>query len=311
MTLPQAPAFDDAPWAFERYEAVRGRLPSARFPATTRHAENLSAVADHFDVFVLDAYGVLNVGNDAIPGVADRIAALRDAGKRVFVLTNGATFDAEQALAKYHRMGFSFEAGDVVASREVAADALVRFPASFNWGVMAPEVSRLDKLPIRTTRLTASHGRGDGYDSVDGILLVGSRDWTKRHQETLVASLTDNPRPVIVANPDLVAPLEGMLSREPGLFAHDIADRTGIDVEFHGKPFPSVFRAIAARVGAGSGDSARIAMVGDTLHTDVLGGAAAGWGTVLVSGFGLFRGRNVMTYIEKSRIVPDFVVPTP
>ncbi len=311
MNPSQARAFEDAPWAFDRYEAVRERTPPARYPVAPQHAENLGAVADHFDVFVLDAYGVLNVGEEAIPGVADRIADLRARGKRIFVLTNGATFDAEQALAKYHRMGFSFDARDVVASRDAATTALARFPPSFNWGVMAPEVSRLDKLPVTTTRLTASHVRSDGYDTVDGILLVGSRNWTERHQQTLVASLIDNPRPVIVANPDLVAPLEGMLSREPGYFAHDIADRTGIDVEFHGKPFPSVFEAIVARVDSGWGTGARIAMVGDTLHTDILGGAAAGWGTVLVSGFGLFRGRNVMTYIEKSGIVPDFVVPKP
>lgn len=306
-----ASAFEDAPWAFERYEAVRARMPDARYPARTQQAESLSALADAFDVFVLDAYGVLNVGKVPIPGAAARVDELRTAGKQVFVLTNGATFDAEKALSKYDRLGFSFEASDVVASREVASAALTRFPASMCWGVMAPDFSELEKLPVKTRRLTASPLRADGFDAVDGYLLVGSRDWTERHQECAVASLIDNPRPVVVANPDIVAPLEGVLSREPGYFAHDIADRAGIDVEFHGKPFPSVFDSVKAAIRARVGTGARVAMVGDTLHTDILGGAAAGWGTVLVSGFGLFRGRNVMTYIERSGIVPDFVIPKP
>ena len=32
-------------------------------------------------------------------------------------------------------------------------------------------------------------------------------------------------------------------------------------------------------------------MVGDSLHTDILGGAAAGMTTVLITDHGLFRGR--------------------
>ncbi|MFD1810358.1 HAD hydrolase-like protein [Gemmobacter lanyuensis] len=34
-------------------------------------------------------------------------------------------------------------------------------------------------------------------------------------------------------------------------------------------------------------------MVGDTLHTDILGGQAAGHGTILVTDHGLFKGRDV------------------
>ena len=48
--------------AFARYESVRARLPTASFPAFSHIAENLSDVADRYDAFVLDAFGVLNVG---------------------------------------------------------------------------------------------------------------------------------------------------------------------------------------------------------------------------------------------------------
>ena len=54
----------------------------------------------------------------------------------------------------------------------------------------------------------------------------------------------------------------------------------------------------------------RLAMVGDTLHTDVLGGRAAGMGAVLVADHGLFAGRDVRGYIARSGIVPDAVVAT-
>ena len=51
-------------------------------------------------------------------------------------------------------------------------------------------------------------------------------------------------------------------------------------------------------------------MVGDTLHTDVLGGAAAGWRTVLVTGLGLVRELDVEAAIRESGIRPDFIVET-
>ena len=52
----------------------------------------------------------------------------------------------------------------------------------------------------------------------------------------------------------------------------------------------------------------RIAMVGDTLHTDVLGGAAAGLGTILIQEHGLFRGLSPAPFIEASGLQPDWLV---
>jgi ribonucleotide monophosphatase NagD (HAD superfamily) len=51
-------------------------------------------------------------------------------------------------------------------------------------------------------------------------------------------------------------------------------------------------------------------MVGDTLHTDVLGGAAAGIGTILITDHGLFKGFDVAPYITQSGIQPDWIVST-
>ena len=51
-------------------------------------------------------------------------------------------------------------------------------------------------------------------------------------------------------------------------------------------------------------------MVGDTLHTDVLGGAAYGIKTALVTDHGLFSGYDYAKFIHKTQIVPDFIIPT-
>jgi ribonucleotide monophosphatase NagD (HAD superfamily) len=50
-------------------------------------------------------------------------------------------------------------------------------------------------------------------------------------------------------------------------------------------------------------------MVGDTLHTDILGGAQAGFATALVTGYGSLTGLDVTDAIAQAGLSPDFIVP--
>lgn len=288
--------------AFERYEAVRGRLPRADFPAVSAAVGDLSDIADRFDVFVLDAFGVLNVGERPIPGAVERIAALRAAGKRLVVLTNSATYSRAANLAKYRALGFDFTAEEVVSSRDVAVAAL---PPRGLWATASGPSPDFSDIATPVEDLEADPSL---YDRADGFLLLSSAGWTAARHARMVEALADRPRPLIVGNPDLVAPRETGLSLEPGWWAHDIADRTGVVPAFHGKPFASAFEAVRAR--CPGVDPARMAMVGDTLHTDVLGGRAAGLATVLITDHGLFAGRDVAGYIARSGIVPDIIART-
>lgn len=301
----------DTEWAFRRYEAVRPRLVEARFGFASEHAPNLAAVADRFDAFVLDAFGVLNVGGSAIPGAKERLAWLRAAGKRLVVLTNGATQSRAAALAKYRQLGFDFTAHEVVASRDLAAAALVEAPfAAAGWGRWAaasgpaPDFGDLGVAPVDDL-LVDDHL----HDTAAGFVLFSSAGWTDARQARLAAALGERLRPVLVANPDIVAPREAGFTLEPGHFAHELEDRLGVRPRYYGKPFTNAFRAALARLGEDV-DPRRIAMVGDTLHTDVLGGRAAGLSTVLVTDHGLFAGHDVGDYIARSGIVPDVIVPT-
>lgn len=285
--------------AFVRYEEVRHRLPAAHFPASSIQATSLSDVADHVDAFVLDAFGVLNVGNSPIPGAVDRIAELRSRGKKLVVLTNAASDTREAALNKYRSLGFDFSADEVVASRDVCAARLVS--ASVNrWGAISTGIDSYADLGADVVRWTA-----DDQPAVDGFLMLSSARLDDETAKALREALAENNRPLFVANPDIVAPRETGLSLEPGFYAHQIADEIGIAPVFFGKPFGNAFDDVMARLPGIAPD--RVAMVGDTLHTDVLGGAAAGLRTVLVTDFGLFAGLDVDQYIARSGIVPDFI----
>lgn len=295
----------DANWAFAQYENVRASLPQAKFPASSQNIKNIGEVADQFDVYLLDAFGVLNVGESVIAGAPAQVAALQMAGKHVFVLTNGASLPADVSLAKYRKLGFDFQQSDVIASRDALAIALRTRPEK-HWGVMALDTSRLGELPVKTTHLMDDPA---AYDAVDAFFLIGSGQWTEPQQNLLIKSLHKHPRSVLVGNPDIVAPREYGLSLEPGWFAHDLTTKTCITPEFYGKPFANVFDLALSKIPSNI-PRERIVMVGDTLHTDVLGGAAMGMKTILITDHGLFKGKDITPYIEASGIIPDFIAKT-
>lgn len=292
----------DTDWAFARYEGVRAALPVAKTARTSVYVDHLGDVADLFDVFLLDAFGVLNVGETVIPGAVERISVLQDAGKTVLVVTNSASHPADVALAKYRRLGFDFALNDVVSSRDALAVALRAQPPR-QWGVMAIDGSELGQLPMTCHRLDETF---ESFNRAEGFILLGAGQWSVAQQDFLVAALRANPRPVLVGNPDIVAPREGALSLEPGNFAHDVQARTGLAPVFYGKPFANVYDLALSRISPDIPKS-RIVMVGDTLHTDVLGGAAAGLKTLLVLNHGLFAGREIGPFIEQSGLVPDYI----
>jgi len=127
------------------------------------------------------------------------------------------------------------------------------------------------------------------------------------------------PRPLHVANPDVAAPqAAGRFSAEPGYWTARMIQhlaRHGLtaDVIWYGKPNQMAFsmaQDFMAEIAGRRIDPARLAMVGDSLHTDILGGAAAGLKTVLVTQHGLFRGHKADPYFDHCAIRPDWVVDT-
>lgn len=284
--------------AFTRYETIRDRLPQPIRQGQAQTVASLQSLVAHYDLFVLDSFGVLNVGARAIDGAVARVQALGDAGRKVAVLTNAAAQPQQALMEKYHRLGFRFEDTDVISSRLLALTQLARdlpegpIAVIGDAAKLAPETLRRRAVPA---------------DSPAATLFLGAGGWSAADQDALCHRLRNRPHPVFVANPDLVAPREDGLSMEPGHFAHDLIDRTGADVRFFGKPFANAFAAVEARFP--DVPPHRIVMVGDTLQTDILGGLARGWGTALITANGSLTGLDIAAAIAQSGLTPDWIMP--
>ncbi len=288
--------------AIARYIEIAPRLPIAVPVDSSQYVNCLADLFDEFDAFVLDGFGVLNVGNTAIPNAVERVAQMQQAGKKVVVLTNGATSPVQSTFEKYQKWGFDIALDAIVSSRNALQVALESYPANFNWGVAATHFAQLDQLASNTVLLEDDAA---AYEGVDGFIFLSATDWSESRQTLLLNALAQRERPLLVGNPDLVAPQKDCMSLEPGFFSHALADVGVCKPEFYGKPFANAFELVAPKLV--NIEPHRIAMVGDTLHTDILGGSAFGWRTILIRDFGLLKEQDVELRVKQSGIRPHFV----
>lgn len=289
----------DAETIFTRYQQIRSRLPTMIAAPKTAEITSLLDIAEDIDAFVFDAFGVLNVGERLIEGADSRLEELRARGRKIRVLTNAASYDRAGAVEKFKRLGLALADDEIVTSREAA---LVQLPDA-HLGVIAAKEDRLSDIVQPFTRL---RDRRDDYDAVDVFLFLSTADWSDARQKYLHASIRRNPRPLIIANADLVAPRDAGFSLEPGHYGHLVADEFPEWVSFFGKPYPEVYHLVEKTLSGA--DPSRVAMCGDTLHTDVIGAAAFGWRTVLVTGDGLFAGLDAASFCHRSGLHADWLL---
>ena len=299
------PASLDAESVLDCYELAR--LPAPARKGRAEPAANLLALIDLYDAFILDGYGVINLGPEPIPGIGDTIRALRAAGREVMVLTNGAGRPSRQTARRYAGWGLEFPERLVVSSRDALEAALAAQPRPGLWGVMALPDSELETLAVETALLEDDE---ELYRRAAGFIFIRSEGWSTARHTLLAEALRESPRPVLVANPDVSAPYpDERYSAEPGYWALRIETETGVRCEPYGKPYAPAFELALHRLGCAGAKRNRIAMVGDGLYTDILGGLAAGLGTVLVTDYGLLKGLDWEVRATAAGIFPDHVIP--
>ncbi len=245
-------------------------------------AEGLEPLADGFDVFLVDQWGVMHDGGTPAPGARDCLVRLIAAGKRVVVISNSGRRAAPNAerLARIGFQGSCYSA--LVTSGEVAwlalrdradpfFEGLGRRCLLFSRGGDRSIVSGLDLELVETA------------ERADFILLSGSEAPTKTlaDYEPFLAAGCAHGLPMVCANPDFVGLSPDGLLLSPGVIARHY-ESLGGRVRWIGKPYPEIY--VQALADLGNPPAGRVAAVGDSLRHDIAGGRAAGLATILVTG---------------------------
>lgn len=277
--------------------------------ASVQRIPDLVSLSADVDVLLLDGFGVLNTGFDAVPGMAAQIAQLQKQGVHCLVLSNGATQPVESMVQKYTDLGFEFSADDVLTSRDALRVGLHghrTHSPDFVWGVTPTAASAHPDLPANLRQL---HNEVD-FTAVDGFLLISTVRWSAQHDWLLRKHLQQHQRPVWVGNPDVCAPFPDFVSREPGQVARRLSRGIDAKVEYFGKPHGNVYDVAFARAAQlmPKVDKSRVVMVGDSPHTDILGARQAGIKSVLMQDHGLLAGQDLWQRLAEAGIWPDYLI---
>ena len=281
-------------------------------------ADRLAAIADNFDGFILDLWGVVHDGVRPYPPVIDTLRALREAGKKTLLLSN-APRRAYALVNAMTNMGIDRELyGEVLSSGEVTRDALIArgdlFFARLGTAVyhLGPE---RDRSVFDDTNLTII----DSIANADFVVNTGPvklTDTVETYHDVLNAA-RQRSLPMVCANPDLVVIREGRPVVCAGAIAERYADMGGA-VAYRGKPDRAVYDAAVTKLGVLR--SRRIAVVGDALDTDIKGAAAAGLPSIWCTGgihaaelgvrYGIAADPEKAADLARNQgFAPDFIIP--
>lgn len=237
--------------------------------------ETAAELAERYDGFVLDIWGVLHDGQRPYPGVPEALRELRARGKRIVLLSNAprrSWFVADQLTA----MGLTAELYDgIVTSGEVAwtmlRDRTHPWFAALTGDAfhIGPErdLSVVEKLPLVRVATPAEAGwlLNTGPDFERG---AASAD----PYQPLLEDCARHKLPMLCVNPDRAVMVGGVRLICAGALS-DRYQELGGDVMEIGKPDPMVYGTVLATLGV---PAARVVAIGDTPHTDLLGAQNAG-----------------------------------
>ena len=258
-----------------------------RRASTTTVIDGLAQLPlDQYDAIILDQYGVLHNGEALLDGVAAALERLQD-GRKLVVLSNTSKRRAP-LIAELPGRGFRSEwLHDAICSGECCWEALRG--GSYASAVVLGWSDRDSSAYLAGTGVALADAAPDvvvayGPDTIDmaGRELTDFRitgDMTP-YRDLLEDAVARNI-PMLCANPDQkTIDVDGKTPLYmPGTMA-DAYRAMGGEVVLYGKPGVAHFSA--ALRAAGVDDAGRALMVGDSLHHDVLGAAAAGLDSLFV-----------------------------
>ena len=248
-----------------------------------RYLRGLAPLAPAYDGFILDLWGVVHDGVRPYPGAPECLQALRDAGKRVVLLTN-APRRAEPIRRQLRRMGIGDALYDGVMSSGEASHLLLRDRPDAWAQALGRRVFHMGPERDRNVLADLDVEVLDTPEGATCILNTGPDDHLNPTDPTAFDDALRQGAarclPMLCANPDLAVIRGGTRVLCAGTFAARYAEMGG-DVRNLGKPDPLIYGPVLDMLAVPKG---RVLAVGDALRTDMAGAAAVGLDALWVLG---------------------------
>lgn len=268
-------------------------------------------LTDSYKCIFFDAFGVLKSSAGVYDGVLERLSSLRERGMQILLVSNDASKSPHRMMETYTLpdTGPLFPLENIVTSGLLATDYLhnkVRsgYVAYFGSDAAAYYIAKAGLHPIPIRELQAEE-----YNPKALVMLDDEGfDWFV-HLNTAVNLVRRHNMPVIVANTDITYPVNNVdVGIAVGGLAEMMERAVGKRFIRFGKPDPMIFsKAFHIALEDSPKLTKRdVLMVGDTLHTDILGGNKYGVDTALVLS-GTTLPQDYAAMIKATGIVPNYV----
>lgn len=250
-------------------------------------------LADRFDGLLIDLDGVVWIGRGPIPGSAEALRALLDAGKRIVFVTNNPGRPPEVYAERLQELGV-----EVGAERIVTAGMVVARLA----GEAAPGGSAFVIGRSALKEMVAASGlrllEGKEAWEADAVVVSGHPGFDYEELKTAKFAL-DRGAALFATSHDPTMPYPGGELPGTGAVLAAIEVASGRSATIAGKPERHLFEM--AREALGECES--VAMIGDRIASDIEGGHKAGLETILV-----LSGTTAREAVADADPAPDFVV---
>jgi HAD superfamily hydrolase (TIGR01459 family) len=240
----------------------------------------LADLASRYRGFIVDQWGVLHDGARPYADALDCLARLRQAGKRIVLLSNSGKRTALNR-ARLSEIGLDAALYDaLVTSGEATWRALAERTEPFFrslgrrcilWS-RSGDRSTVAGLPLEVV---------ERVEDADFLLLAGVEDAARLEDfGAELEAAAARGLPMVCANPDIVAVHpDGGFGMAPGALAHHY-EQLGGHVRYVGKPHRPIYDTCLQALGDVT--RAEVLTIGDSIAHDVAGGAAMELDTALI-----------------------------
>ncbi len=249
--------------------------------------ERLSDISASYDVLLCDLWGCLHNGERPfVPAVA-ALAAFRDTGGRVVLLTNSPRPEPS-VQRQLDDMGVPRGVYDMIVSSGDAAQAgmLAGAVGRKVWH-LGPERDGRFFTAIPDHLAEAPEVERVAFDAAEGIVCTGqfSDDDEPEDYRGRFLAARERGMKLLCANPDIVVDQGERRLWCAGALAQLYTEMGGESLYF-GKPHPPIYDLARRRLAAGGGapPEDRILAVGDGIFTDVQGAIAEDIDVIFITG---------------------------
>jgi len=270
---------------------------------------NFRSLIPKYKAIFLDSYGVVKNHMGLIDGVPAVIEYIRECDIPFKILTNDASRSPQKQSQRFAESGLHLEASEIITSGMMAKKFLKNKISSGKVAYLGTKSSaqyiiraNLEAIPVADVNLL-------NIDEVTAMVFLDDEgfNWNVDINATLNL-LRKRNIPAIVANSDTIYPVaKNNVAIATGGIAQLVENILGRKFIHFGKPDSQMFMYAFEKVNEiGYIKRKDVLMVGDTLHTDILGGNKFGVDTCLVLS-GNTSAKNAKSSIRSSGVIPDFI----